>query len=131
LSETVWIALGVALVAIVIWRMMIPSLAGVIAKARKEQDITPIVEKVSTFRVAAQPAAYNHCIRAIWDAYDRELAIELIKVLAKEHSNSLIAQYWLKQLLQVEPALAKARLEEDFLQRYYQPKLAAQCGPVG
>ena len=130
-TSTLFIIIAVILVGVVAWRFMIPSLAGVISAAREQRDIKPIIEAVSKIRESARPTAYNHAIRQLWDAYERELAIELVKELARNHHESLIAQYWLKQVLQVEPKLATKAMSREFLNRYYRPEVAAQCGPVG
>jgi hypothetical protein len=131
MSPLIWIIVGVVFVAIIAWRLMIPSLTGVIREALDKHDVTPVIEAVEALKVSMRPTAYNHAIRRIWDAYERELAVDLIKHLARNHNDSLIAQYWLKQLMQVEPALAKRHLSSEFVKRYYQPEVAASCGPVG
>ncbi len=131
MGTSVWIIVGVVVIGIIIWRLMIPSLSGVIAKAKSSGDIAPIVEVIDKLKVSARPTAYNHAIRRIWDDYERDLAVVLIKDLAKKHSDSLIAQYWLKQVMQVEPELAREHLSKEFLEQYYQPEVAAQCGSAG
>ncbi len=131
MPTTLLIAIGVLVLGFIAWKLMIPSLDGVIAKAREERDIAPIVGAINQLRPSARATAYNHAIRKIWDDYDRELAIELVKELARKHNDALIAQYWLDQVQKVEPQLARAALTKDFLQRYYQPEVASRCGPVG
>lgn len=131
MTTAFWIAIGIAVLVIIIWRMMIPSLSGVINEAKEKNDITPIVEAVDQLKPSAQPAAYNHAIRRIWDDYERPLAITLVKELARKHHSTLIAQYWLKQVMQVEPQMAREQIDKEFFEKYYQAELAAQCGPVG
>jgi hypothetical protein len=129
-----WLWWGLPAALVLYWivrKAMIPSMSGAIEAARQQQKVTPIVEQVSKLRPAAQPTAYNHAIRRLWDSYERELAIDLIKVLAEKHHQALIAQYWLKQVLQVEPEMARRSLSREFLQNHFQPEVAAQCGPVG
>lgn len=129
---TFLIIAGLVLAVVLVARwLMIPSLAAPVAAARERGEIEPVVEAVEKLKPSARPTAYNHAIRQLWDSYERPLAIELIKVLAEGHSSALIAQYWLKQALQVEPQLARKRLSQKFLETYYQPKVAASCGPVG
>jgi hypothetical protein len=110
---------------------MIPSLAAPLAEARKRGEIEPVVEAVGALKPNAQPAAYNHAIRQLWDSYERPLAIELIKVLVENHSSALIAQYWLQHAMQVEPQMARDQISREFLKIYFQPEVAASCGPVG
>ena len=131
MSPALLVIIGLVAVAVIIWRMMIPNLSGVIELAKERGDIAPVIEAVRALRSSARPTAYNHAIRRLWDDYERPLAIELVKELAKSHGSAMIAQYWLKQVLQVEPQLARDKIPEDFLKRYYRPEVAAQCGPVG
>lgn len=131
MTAAFWILVVGLIGAVIVWRSMSPSLAGPIALAREQGDITPVVEVIERMRPGARPAAYNHAIRQIWDAYERPLAIELVKVLAEKHGSALIAQYWLKQVLQVEPHLARQHITQDFIKAHYQPEVAAHCGPVG
>jgi hypothetical protein len=131
MSTTVIVVLAIAIVVFAIWRSMSPSLAGVIAAARETQDVAPVVGAVDALREAARPAAYNHAIRRLWDAYDRALAVDLVRELARKHPSALITQYWLDQVQKVEPELARAALDAEFLRLYYRPEVAARCGPVG
>ena len=131
MMTTFWIVVAVAAVGIIAWKLMIPSLEAPIEQAKAQGDATPIVEAVEKLRPKARPTAYNHAIKRLWDSYERLLAIELVKVLAEGHSKTLIAQYWLQHVQQVEPLLAREHLSQKFLSTYYKPEVAAQCGPVG
>ena len=131
MTTALWI-LGLGLVlALVVWRFMIPSLAGPLAAARKQGNISPIVEAIERLGVGARPTAYNHAIKQLWDSYERSLAIELVRELAERHSSALITQYWLKQVLEVEPQLAHEKMTQEFYRLHFQPEVAASCGPVG
>ena len=48
-----------------------------------------------------------------------------------EFPDQLIAQYWLDRARSAEPELTDQYLGQDFLIRYFKPKLAAQCGGGG
>jgi type II secretory pathway pseudopilin PulG len=82
-------------------------------------------------REERRPDAYNRAIRRLWDEYQRERAVPLIRALVEGHGESLIAQYWLNQLRTVEPELAHDSLGDEFLSRHVKPEVAAACGPVG
>lgn len=129
---TYLILVGLVVAAvIIISRLMIPNLSRFIDQAKERGDIEPIVDAIAKLKSSARPTAYNHAIRRLWDEYERPLAIDLAKELAKNHSSAMIAQYWLKHVLQVEPKMAREKLPSDFLKQYYHPDVAAQCGPVG
>ncbi len=131
MTFAIWIGVGVILLALVIWRMLIPSLDSVVDRAAKDKDLAPLVQAIENKSEAARPTAYNQAIRRLWDGFQRGLAVELVRELTKNHGTSHIAQYWLKHVKQVEPGLARDQLGKQFYDTYYQPELAAQCGPVG
>ncbi len=126
-----WIVLGGGIGAFVLWRLLRPSLDGAVQRAIAGEDLQPIMEVLEKRSTSAQPTGYNHAIRRLWDSYQRPMALSLVRELAKNHGTSNIAQYWIKQVMVVEPALAKEGFSKEFLDTYFQPEVAAQCGPVG
>ena len=129
--DPVWYIVLPVAIALPLWLMVSPSLQREVRKAVANNDMTPVVQAISKKRASAQPGAYNKAIRMLWTSYDREQAVPLIKELARNFGTTMIAQYWLDQLLKVEPKLAKEKLEPEFVQAYYQPDLAAKCGKAG
>jgi hypothetical protein len=124
------VVVGFALV-LLLGKLFAPSLEKQIAAAIAGGDLQPLLDAIGKRREGSQPDAYNRAIRRIWDEYQRERAVPLIRALAEAHGESLIAQYWLDQLQSVEPELARESLGEAFLKQHFKPKVAAACGPVG
>ena len=131
MSNFVWIGLAVGIVGFLVYRIFVPSLAKLVEEAAKSKNLDPVKEAISKHGESSQPAAYNHAIRRLWDSFHRDLALELIRELAQNYAQVPIAQYWLKQALQVEPKMTTKRLGKKFIDTYYLPHLAAQCGPAG
>ena len=128
----VWIAIAAAaIVLFLLSKVFMPSLDKVVGQAAKQNDTGPILEAIAKMNAGARPSAYNRAIRRLWDGYQRPLAAELVIELAKNHGDSKIAQYWINQVLTVEPQTAKDKFSKEFLQNHYQPEVAAQCGQVG
>ncbi len=118
------------LCAVLVRRFAQPGLGRSISAAVDAQDASPILETMSRLRPSTQPEAYNTTIRRLWNRYERELAAELIVSLGKSHSDTKIAQYWMRELLTSEPRLSQ-HLTSEFLAAHYRPEVAAQCGAVG
>ncbi|RME28790.1 MAG: hypothetical protein D6806_02335 [Deltaproteobacteria bacterium] len=129
--EWIFVAVAGIVLIVVMLKVTSPGLGKAVDRAVQQDDITPIVEAVEKKPEAERPSAYNHAIRMLWNTYHRGLAAKLIRHLAQKHVEVPIAQYWLKQIMQVEPRLAKQELGDDFLHRHYMPEVAASCGPVG
>jgi hypothetical protein len=131
MSALVWIGVAATLVLLAVWSRAAPSTASLVRRAAKSGDLGPVLAAVNKKRPGAQPTAFNQAIRLLWDLDQRSLALELVKELAARHGEAKIAQYWLRQALTVEPAIARKVLSRDFVAEHYQPEVAAQCGPAG
>ena len=127
----VWIAIAAGVIVVLLSKVLMPSLAKVVEESARQKDTGPILEAISKINAGARPSAYNRAIRRLWDGYQRPLATELVVELAKNHGNSNIAQYWIKQVMTVEPQMAKQKFSKQFLKEHFQPEVAAKCGQVG
>jgi len=128
----VWIAIAAGVVLIILLsKVFMPSLDKVVGQSAKQNDTRPILEAISKMSAGARPSAYNRAIRRLWDGYQRPLAAELVVELAKNHGDSNIAQYWIKQVMTVEPQMAQEKFSREFIKDHYQPEVAAKCGQVG
>jgi hypothetical protein len=131
MSGTIWVGIVAALLLFALWSRFAPSLPALVRRAAKSGDLAPLLAALEGKRATAQPTAFNQAIRLLWEMDRRELAVELVRELAARHGNARIAQYWLREALTVEPGIARGIFTPDFLSQYYQPEVAAQCGPVG
>ena len=128
----VWIAIAAGVLALfLLSKVFMPSLAKVVDQSAKQKDARPILEAISRMNAGARPSAYNRAIRRLWDGYQRPLAAELVVELARNHGDANIAQYWIRQVMTVEPHTAKDKFSKEFLKNHYQPEVAAQCGQAG
>ena len=132
MSPVAWLAIIAAAVAVFfLYRVFKTPLDKVVDVALEKQEVGMILDAINDLRESARPAGYNRAIRRLWDKYHRPLAVEIVKDLASKHAEIPIAQYWLKQVITVEPALAKRKFTKKFLRTYYQPEIAAKCYHVG
>jgi hypothetical protein len=131
MSGLYWAGPVAVIALLVLWSRFAPSIGHRVRQVVKTGDLGPLVAALAKRRPAAQPTAFNHAIRLLWDMYERELALELVKELAARHGDARIAQYWLSQALSTEPAISRKVFSRAFVTEHYQPEVAAQCGPVG
>ena len=128
------IAIGgcvVVIGALVLGRLAASPIERALVQASQDKDPTPVLEAIVALKNQNRLGAYNRSIRRFWAAYERELAMPLIKHLAMEFPNQLIAQYWLDRAQSAEPELTEEYLGQDFMAQYFKPRLAAQCGGGG
>ncbi len=131
MSLTGWLVVGGIFLLFVFWRAFMPSLDKAVARAVRERDLGPVRDAIAKRSESGQPAGYNHAVRRLWDSYERPMAIELIKEMASNYGTAPITQYWIDVVLKVEPKMARKRFSRGFLNTYYQPEVAAKCGPAG
>ena len=120
-----------AVLVFFVWGAFSASLDRAIDAAAKAGDPAPALAAIAKRSPDAQPTAYNHAIRRLWDAYERQIAARLVCELGHHHDSSKITQYWIQQVMSTEPAIAREAFSEDFLSAHYQPEVAATCGKVG
>lgn len=130
MNLTLWLLLGGLVLAALIWKASGLTLDRAIAEAISRQEVDALLALIRRLPPGRQPSAFNHAIRQIWDAYHRPLALPLIAALAQDHEDERIAQYWLRQVQEVEPELVK-QLDPGFVESRYQPHVAAGCGDGG
>ena len=131
MSNVIWIVVAVAALLLVLRRVLAPSIDRAVARAIRDRDAAPLVQAILGMSLAAQPDAFNHAIRRLWDAYERDVTPPLIMALVEHHGESAIAQYWLAQVQGVEPELAQEAIGEEFLKAHFRPQVAASCGTGG
>lgn len=131
MSATSVLALVAFVAAVVIWRSLSSPIDRAVRSALTQKSISPIVDALGRKSAARQPTAYNVAIRRLWDGYERGMAAQLVRQLAELHHTEQIAQYWIELVLQTEPGIARQAFDQAFLDTYYVPEVAAQCGKVG
>jgi len=97
----------------------------------RSKDITGVVSFLATHEGETRETLFNTATRTLWDGYERELATDLIKEVGSTIHTANIAQYWMKQALEVEPDIAQERFDPDWLGMFYNAEHAARCGKFG
>jgi len=128
----IWLTVGALVAFVLLYKLLFnPSLNRKVAVAANTKDIAPVQQALNQMSATMQPVAFSSAIQQLWEKYERELAMPLIKDLAEAHPDTKVSQYWLDQAQKVEPELANEHLGADFLRGHYQPEVAASCGKFG
>jgi len=128
-----WILIGGAALAAVfiLFAFRASALSRGVRQAMAAGDTSALQSQLAELPADDQPTAYDRAIGEIWRAYERALAVPLIRDLAEAHTDTRIAQYWLSQLREVEPELISEQLGREFFGSHYRPDIAASCGRFG
>lgn len=108
-----------------------PTLQRAIQITMKSGDIDPIGEAVSALPAGQQINGINHALTRLWEGWERETAIRMIRDVAEHIPDELILQFWMRKAMEVEPELAEHYFTETFLLAYFKPDVARTCGSGG
>jgi hypothetical protein len=90
-------------------------------------DLDSLIEHIEASPSGEHPTKWDQAIKALWQSYNRETAARLVIESAKR-CDAPIIQYWIRQVLEVEPELAARHFSEEFLAQHFRPDVAARCG---
>ena len=131
MTTTLWSLLAVAAVLAVAAKMLRGGLSGHLRTFMKDGEVGPLVAHIETLPADDQPTAYHTVLTRVWGAYQRRRAAALVREMGMRVGDAAIAQYWIKQVLDIEPEIAREVLDEDWLSAFYVPEVAQQCGAFG
>jgi len=125
---SVWIVIAVAL--LLLWMASARrNPLSLVPAAVRSGDLAPLRTALETTR--AGPNDYDQVLKRLWNGYHREQAAEIAKDFATRHRAAPVSQYWLRKVMEDEPAIAASVFDEAFLARWYDPGVAATCGKCG
>ena len=78
MSTALWLVVGAAALLGLAWKLTGRSVGANIQRAIKDEEVEPLIEAILRRGEASQPDAFNHAIRALWDEYQRPLAVPVI-----------------------------------------------------
>ena len=107
------------------------SLSKAVKQARSTKTAKPVIDAIDNNKTVDVATAYNTAIKSLWDGYDREIAMDLIKALLERNDKAAISQQWLQSALSVEPELARKQLGEAFIKAHFHEEIAQQCVGCG
>ena len=98
--------------------------------ARDTGDVGPLAQAIAATPERGQGNQWDQAIGQLWRTYERDTAALLVIEAARACDHSII-QYWINQVMTVEPEIARERFTPEFLTEYYRPEIASQCGRCG
>lgn len=106
------------------------NLSSAIDQTRRTGAPEPIVEFVADQPEDRRPTHWDNALKQLWDSYNRTEAARVVMAAARR-SDASILQYWIQQVLDVEPRIAEEVFTESFLRAHYRPDVASRCGKSG
>ena len=124
---SVWLIGLVLVLAAWAWSRLRPDVLTLADGAVRTGDTTKVLAALRK----SDATEYHRVIRRLWDGYHREVGVGVAMELARRHPDAAVAQYWLKRYLESEPEIAKANLDDAFMDAHFDPAVAAKCGSFG
>lgn len=126
-----WLILATVAVAGVMLVLRQPATARLAERAITTGDLEPLVDHVAQEPESTRPTVFDQATRTLWDRFERPLAARFVRQSAEFVATATITQYWIRQMLEVEPDIANDTFDSGFLGQMYDPELAARCGKKG
>ena len=125
-----WI--GIAIGAIIVGFVLRSALSGTSVKAatdlaRETGKLDLLIEAIESRPESEQATRWDRAIDSLWNSYAREEAARLTMEAAKRCESDAL-QYWMRQVLEVEPEIASEVFTPEFLNEHFDPEIAAKCG---
>ena len=130
MSTTLIMCLGAAVLAIVVPMVRPNAKKRALARARHTGELGPLIDWVEQRPLVAQADAWDQLMLGLWQRYERGLAAALI-MAAAPRSDAKIVQYWIGQVISIEPEIAQEVFTQAFLAEHFRPEVAAACGKCG
>ena len=102
-------------------------ISSALAHARTTGEIDDLVTAIEASPEKEQPNHWDQAIGALWREYAREDAARLV-IEAAQRSEANVVQYWIRQVLEVEPEIASVVFTQEFMDASFRPEIAAACG---
>lgn len=130
LEMLLWACGGAVVFGVLVVGLRGTELDRALKHARRTGEVDELARMISASASAGQATRWDHAIGSLWRAYARQPATLLV-VQAAANSEADIVQYWIGQILQVEPELAQQHFSEEFLAQHFRPDIASRCGRKG
>jgi len=138
MDTLIYIFIGLALVVLVAMMFIRPPKhEAAVKKAIKTKDISQIVEFLLEVKGNARQNAFEVAMRKLWDLYERELAIDILKKMVPHLDDAPVMHTWLRNVLEIEPELARKKFDKVWVKATFKEHLAAKpaaakkAGPLG
>ncbi len=122
--------LVVALLVVVAWFLLAkrgPSPVVLAREAARSHDLTALLQAAAALPPAGRSAFFHGAITYLWTNWQRPLAASLAREYARQCPDEKLCQYWLRQVLEIEPEVAREAFDEPFLAGFYRPEVAKSC----
>jgi hypothetical protein len=106
------------------------SFSGALQRAKRQGELDGLIQAIERAPKIEQATLWDQAIGRLWQSYERQTAARLARE-AVQRSDAQILQYWLKQIMEVEPEIAAEVFDQAFLLAFFQPEVAKSCGRCG
>ena len=131
MTTSVLALVGIVFVVALIVPMVRPrGIDGLLRQVRKSGNLRPLALALTAAPEAKRADKIDQTFTRLWNGYERETAARLLVEIAPQ-CDAMILQYWMRQVLEVEPEIAAEIFTVGFIESYFKPDVAAKCGRCG
>ncbi len=120
----------VILIGVVVPIMRPRGIDGLMRDAKRTGDLSPLAAMLAAAPEKTQADKIDQTCIKLWNSYEREATARLLVEIAPQ-SDAPIVQYWIKQVLEIEPEIAAQVFTVGFMEEQFRPDVASKCGRCG
>ena len=129
MSSWIWVVLGTVVFGFVAGASIKLGRKDPVKVALKTGELGPLLESIES-SVGDRATTWDKHISTLWNAYERETAAKLV-VEGARSCDADILQYWIRQVIEVEPEIATETFTPEFLEACFNADAANRCGRKG
>ncbi|MDX9722124.1 MAG: hypothetical protein RBU37_15390 [Myxococcota bacterium] len=127
MSTFTYIVIGVAVIVLIaMFFLRPPKHEAALKKAIATHNIDALYGLLLEVQGGARQNAFEIAMRKMWDAYERELAIDLLKKMVPHLNDAPVMHTWLRNVIEIEPELARKKFDKAWLKATFKAHLAAK-----
>ena len=111
------------------WRIF--TVAQLAQAAARTGDVTLVARGIGELAPTLRADAFDRAVTDLWRSGARPLAVRLVRSAAQHVGPAFTTQFWIREGLEHEPALAGDLFDDDFMAAVYEPPVAQACGSYG
>ncbi len=127
MTEFVFAGIGILAVFAVVSSIRGKKLTKAMDEAIQTKSLAPLSRLADMLDEEKRPVFYQQAITRLWEDYHRDLSIGLVREYVEKHTSDTMAQFWLRQALEVETASARKQMDDNFIATYFVPEVAKDC----
>lgn len=99
--------------------------------AARTGDVAPVAAAIADLGPTMRADGFDRAVTDLWRAGHKPLAVRVIRAAAEVVGPTFTTQFWIRESLEHEPALAGELFDDFFMGAIYEPPVQQPCASYG